>query len=99
MVKIKKISSLEITPEHVYNDRRNFLKNLGLILSSTALSTFTNKSYAALSALPSFIQSKEHKIEKLSSLEDITSYNNYYEFGTSKSDPHEHADLLKVDPW
>ncbi len=88
MVKIKKISSLEITPEHIYNDRRNFLKNLGLILSSTALSTFTNKSFAALSALPSFIQSKEHKIEKLSSLKDITSYNNYYEFGTSKSDPH-----------
>ena len=99
MTNIKKIPSSEITPEHIYNDRRNFLKNLGLIVSSTALSTFTNKSFAALSALPSFIQSKEHKNEKLSSLKDITSYNNYYEFGTSKSDPHEHADLLKVDPW
>ena len=99
MTKIKKIPSSEITPEHIYNDRRNFLKNLGLILSSTALSTFTNKSFAALNTLPSFIQSKEHTDEKLSSLKDITSYNNYYEFGTSKSDPHEHADLLKVDPW
>jgi sulfoxide reductase catalytic subunit YedY len=99
MVKIKKISSLEITPEHIYNDRRNFLKNLGLILSSTALSTFTNKSFAALRALPPFIESKEHKNEKLSSLKDITSYNNYYEFGTSKSDPYDHVDLLKVDPW
>ena len=99
MTNIKKIPSSEITPEHIYNDRRNFLKNLGLIVGSTALSTFTNKSFAALSALPSFIQSKEHKNEKLSSLKDITSYNNYYEFGTSKSDPHEHTDLLKVDPW
>ena len=99
MTKIKKIPSSEITPEHIYNDRRNFLKNLGLIVGSTALSTFTNKTFAALSALPSFIQSKEHKNEKLSSLKDITSYNNYYEFGTSKSDPQDHAHLLKIDPW
>mgnify|MGYP000879859494 FL=1 len=99
MAKIKKIPSSEITPEHIYNDRRNFIKNLGLILSSTALSTFTNTSFAGLSTLPSFVQSKEHGNEKLSSLKDITSYNNYYEFGTSKSDPSDHADLLKIDPW
>ena len=99
MAKIKKIPSSEITPEHIYNDRRNFIKNLGLILSSTALSTFTNTSFAGLNTLPSFVQSKEHGNEKLSSLKDITSYNNYYEFGTSKSDPYDHADLLKIDPW
>ena len=99
MAKIKKIPSSEITPEHIYNDRRNFIKNLGLILSSTALSTFTNTSFAGLSTLPSFVQSKEHGNEKLSSFKDITSYNNYYEFGTSKSDPYDHADLLKIDPW
>jgi hypothetical protein len=72
MTNIKKIPSSEITPEHIYNDRRNFLKNLGLIVGSTALSTFTNKTFAALSALPSFIQSKEHKNEKLSSLKDLS---------------------------
>jgi len=99
VAKIKKIPSSEITPEHIYNDRRNFIKNLGLILSSTALSTFTNTSFAGLSTLPSFVQSKEHGNEKLSSFKDITSYNNYYEFGTSKSDPSDHADLLKIDPW
>ena len=99
MIKIKKITSSEITPEHIYNDRRNFIKNIGLILSSTALSSFTNKSFAVLNTLPSFAQSKEREKEKLSSLKDITSYNNYYEFGTSKSDPHDNADLLKIDPW
>jgi len=99
VTKIKKIPSSEITPEHIYNERRNFIKNLGLILSSTALSTFTNTSFAGLSTLPSFVQSKEHGNEKLSSFKDITSYNNYYEFGTSKSDPSDHADLLKIDPW
>ena len=98
-MKIKKIPSSEITPEHIYNDRRNFIKNLGLILGSTALSAFANKSFAALHKLPSFAQAKEREKEKLSSLKDITSYNNYYEFGTSKSDPQDHAHLLKIDPW
>ncbi|NDF80901.1 MAG: protein-methionine-sulfoxide reductase catalytic subunit MsrP [Methylophilaceae bacterium] len=99
MIKFKKIPSSEITPEHIYYDRRNFIKNLGLILGSTALSSFTNKSFALLNTLPSFAQSKERDKEKLSSYKDITSYNNYYEFGTSKSDPQDHAHLLKIDPW
>ena len=99
MIKFKKIPSSEITPEHIYYDRRKFIKNLGLILGSTALSSFTNKSFALLNTLPSFAQSKERDKEKLSSYKDITSYNNYYEFGTSKSDPQDHAHLLKIDPW
>ena len=99
MTNIKKIPPSEITPEHIYNDRRNFIKNLGLILSSTALSSFTNTGFAALNTLPSFIQSKDHGNEKLTSFKDITSYNNYYEFGTSKTDPQDHAHLLKIDPW
>ena len=98
-MKIKKIPSSEITPEHIYHDRRNFIKNLGLILGSTTLSAFANKSFAALHTLPSFAQAKEREKEKLSSLKDITSYNNYYEFGTSKSDPYENAEKLNIDPW
>ncbi len=98
-MKIKKIPSSEITPEHIYNDRRHFIKNLGLILGSTALSAFANKSFAALHTLPSFAQAKEREKEKLSSLKDITSYNNYYEFGTSKSDPYDYAEKLNIDPW
>ena len=98
-MKIKKIPSSEITPEHIYHDRRNFIKNLGLILGSTALSAFANKSFAALNTLPSFAQAKEREKEKLSSLKDITSYNNYYEFGTSKSDPYDNAEKLNIDPW
>jgi len=99
MTNMKKIPASDITPEHIYNDRRNFIKNLGLILGSSALSTLANTSFGALNSLPSFAQAKNHGNEKLTSLKDITSYNNYYEFGTSKSDPHDHADLLKIDPW
>ena len=99
MIKFKKIPLSEITPEHIYKERRTFIKNLGLIVSSTALSAFNIQSFAALNVFPSFIQSKERDKEKLSSLKDITSYNNYYEFGTSKSDPHDYAEKLKTDPW
>ena len=37
--------------------------------------------------------------EKLTKYEDITTYNNYYEFGTSKSDPANQATLFKTRPW
>ena len=99
MIKIKKIPSSEITPEHIYKERRNFIKNVGLFLGATTLSTFHSKSLAALNALPSFVKYSGHENEKLSSFKDITSYNNYYEFGTSKSDPQDYADKLKTDPW
>ena len=98
-MKIKKIPSSEITPEHIYNDRRNFIKNLGFVLGSTSLSLLTKTSFAGLLSLPSFAKTNAYEKEKLSSLNDITSYNNYYEFGTSKSDPHDFADKLQTDPW
>jgi methionine sulfoxide reductase catalytic subunit len=37
--------------------------------------------------------------EKLTKFEDVTTYNNYYEFGTSKSDPAENSTLFKARPW
>ena len=98
-MKIKKLPSSEITPEHIYNDRRNFIKNLGFVLGSTSLSLLTKTSFAGLLSLPSFAKTNAYEKEKLSSLNDITSYNNYYEFGTSKSDPHDFADKLQTDPW
>ena len=37
--------------------------------------------------------------EKLTKYDDITTYNNYYEFGTDKSDPAIHSTLFKPRPW
>ena len=37
--------------------------------------------------------------DKKTSFKDITTYNNYYEFGTKKTDPSEYADKLTTDPW
>ncbi|HYD51291.1 MAG TPA: protein-methionine-sulfoxide reductase catalytic subunit MsrP, partial [Gemmatimonadaceae bacterium] len=37
--------------------------------------------------------------DELTPFEDVTTYNNYYEFGTDKEDPAEHAGRLRVKPW
>src|SRR5688572_78477 len=37
--------------------------------------------------------------EPINSFEDITSYNNFYEFGTGKSDPQRNAGRLTTSPW
>ena len=83
-----KFKNSEITPENIYKKRRSFIKSIGLGASSLAMSTipFINKSLAS-------------ERDKLTSYKDITTYNNYYEFGTSKSDPHRNSQIFKITPW
>jgi sulfoxide reductase catalytic subunit YedY len=38
-------------------------------------------------------------MDKLTAYADVTSYNNFYEFGTDKADPAENAGTLKTRPW
>jgi len=47
------------------------------------------------------VAGRAHAQEELepNSLEEITSYNNFYEFGTSKTDPKKYADQLTTEPW
>lgn len=47
----------------------------------------------------SYVQSKFSTDEKPNAFEDITTYNNFYEFGTDKGDPAAHASALTIDPW
>jgi sulfoxide reductase catalytic subunit YedY len=86
---MKKFKYSEITPEKVYNKRREFVKSLGLGLGSLTLSTLPglNQSYANID------------LSKLTSYEDVTTYNNYYEFGTGKSDPYIKSQSFKTQPW
>ena len=83
-----KFKNSEITPENIYKNRRSFIKSIGLGASSLAISTipFVNKSLAS-------------ERDKLTSYKDITTYNNYYEFGTSKSDPYRNSKTFKTTPW
>ncbi len=86
----------EITPEHIYNERRKFLKSIAIGLSTAALSSMA---FAKVRSLDNIVDSDLSIGDKKTSFKDITTYNNYYEFGTKKTDPSEYADKLTTDPW
>ena len=85
---MKKIKYSEITPEKIYRNRRSFIKSMGLGAGSIALTS-----------IPFINDAKSEQKDKLTSYKDITTYNNYYEFGTSKSDPYKNSQNFKTDPW
>ncbi len=85
---MKKIKYTEITPEKIYIKRRDFIKKLGLSTSSLMIGqNFLNNAYASTSSL----EPTEYRY--------ISTYNNYYEFGTRKSDPVEKSQNFKTEPW
>ncbi len=81
------IKASEITPESVYLDRRSFLKAMGL----TALGLTVPQWARARSILDT--------TESPTPFEDITHYNNFYEFGVEKTDPAKYAGTLRTRPW
>ena len=87
---MKKIKYSEITPENIYKNRRNFIKNLGL----AAGSMFLNQNL-----ITSANANTEKEDLKLTEYRYVTTYNNYYEFGTGKSDPVEKSQKFKTKPW
>ncbi len=93
------INPSEITPEHVFMQRRKFIKQFSLGVSGLGYLSFSGKSIAQLLKLPAISESKDKPADKLSAYEDIISYNNYYEFGTSKADPAKYAHQLNTQGW
>jgi sulfoxide reductase catalytic subunit YedY len=81
----------EITPHRQYLDRRAFMAAAGGIAATFAL--------PALAAPLTTVKTEKTTDEKLTPLADVTSYNNYYEFGTDKGDPAKNAGTLKTQPW
>jgi sulfoxide reductase catalytic subunit YedY len=98
------IKPSEITPEAAYIDRRRFLLKIGLATAGAALGGCDppasdragNVSLAALA-----IQKKTEMAgeENVTAYEDITHYNNFYEFGSAKRDPARNAGRLRTRPW
>jgi sulfoxide reductase catalytic subunit YedY len=98
----------EITPRAVYEERRAWLKALAAGGAGAALAAWAGRqAFAAearpgkLAALPATPSAVPGAIvgEPLTSYTDVTSYNNFYEFGTSKSDPGRAAHTLRTRPW
>ena len=89
------IKSSEITPESLYCDRREFLRAAGLLGIATATVSAGALARAASAHTP---QGQELK-DELTPFEDVTTYNNFYEFGTDKAEPAENSKGFKTKPW
>ena len=92
------IQPSEITPRDRYLQRRQFIAGASALGLGTAIAALGGKSAnaAPLQASKSPLSTTE---EPLTPLKDITSYNNYYEFGTDKADPVRNAHTLTIKPW
>jgi sulfoxide reductase catalytic subunit YedY len=99
----------EITPRAVYEDRRRMLQWMATGAAGAALATWAQREalaqqvqrpgkLAAISTVRSTVPGAV-TMEKVTEYKDATSYNNFYEFGTDKSDPVENAHTLKTRPW
>ena len=89
--RVPKIPSSEITPKSVYLNRRSFMgaAAAGLFLPAAS----------SLAAPLTFTKSKYAVDEPLTPQKAVTTYNNYYEFGTGKADPANNAQDFKARPW
>ncbi|GAP34838.1 protein-methionine-sulfoxide reductase catalytic subunit MsrP [Piscinibacter sakaiensis] len=101
----------EITPQAVYERRRDCLRLMAAGAAGPVLAAWAARDARAqgaaparpgkLAALPGVRASVAGGVtmEKPTRYEDVTSYNNFYEFGTDKADPAKNAHTLKTRPW
>lgn len=96
----------DITPESVYRDRRRFLAAAGVGATATLAALAARRAHALgagaaleAAALPAVRNAAFSTPQKPTPYSDITTYNNFYEFGTSKSDPARFAGSLRTRPW
>jgi len=94
--------SSEITPRSIFEARRSFIKQMALG-SIAGGSLFAMNSALAQGAgaqkLAAKVNSSYVVMDKQTSYQDVTTYNNFYEFGTDKSDPAHYASTLQTHPW
>jgi methionine sulfoxide reductase catalytic subunit len=95
----------DVTPREVYQNRRKFLRNAGLAAAALLmgrefweLASPSSRAYAG-TKLAGVTKSSLSTTEKQNTYDDVTHYNNYYEFGVDKSEPAKNAQGLKTYPW
>jgi len=94
------IKPSEITPYDFYRRRREFMASAGILAAAGATGLLSSEAFGQAGAkLPAFKKSPLSTSEKANTFKDISSYNNYYEFGTDKSDPAELAGKFRARPW
>src|SRR4051812_37369498 len=107
------ISASEITDERLYFRRREFMRIAGgaaIVAAAAPLLACADEPVGAAGPAEAMFGApnlpltgyKEKAVtvdEKLNTFEEITGYNNFYEFGTAKEDPARYGSRLKTSPW
>ena len=102
----------EITPAHVYQNRRDVMRLAATGVAGAAMAAWGARNalaqtaavmphpgkLAALASIKSGVAGAV-TMEKLTDYKDASTYNNFYEFGTDKADPSKNAHTLKTTPW
>jgi sulfoxide reductase catalytic subunit YedY len=101
--------SSEITPQGIYQQRRDMIKLMAGGAAGAALAGWAGREALAqgaakpgkLAALPGAKSGVAGAVtmEKVTDYKDATTYNNFYEFGTDKADPAKNAGTLVTKPW
>jgi sulfoxide reductase catalytic subunit YedY len=86
------IQSSEITPERVYLNRRQFISTASGIAAAALVP-------ASLVACAAENDAQQPLTDKLTPFEDVTRYNNFYEFGLDKGDPQKRSGGFRTRPW
>ena len=96
-----RIPPSEITPESVYLNRRALLAGLGGAGLAAALPALAEPvmNVTLVERLRYTRNTGYSTSEQANSLREISGYNNFYEFGTDKASPAEHAHRLRTRPW
>ncbi len=93
------IKSSEITPKDVYLNRRQFMRELAAVAAIGVSATLWPGISRAGQKLHNVRKGPPATDEKLTPFTDVTSYNNFYEFGTDKRDPAQQAQNFRTFPW
>jgi sulfoxide reductase catalytic subunit YedY len=97
--------SSEITPQAVYESRRKFIAQMavGAAVGSSLWEMANREAFAADAPAAQKLAGKLNpaysSMEKQTPFKDASTYNNYYEFGTDKSEPAVNAHTLRTTPW
>jgi methionine sulfoxide reductase catalytic subunit len=93
----------DVTPKAVYLNRRKFLAGMGLAgvtLASKGLLELLSPSRSVYAGTKlQTIKGPFNTDEKITPFNDVTHYNNFYEFGSDKSDPAKNAQNFRTSPW
>ncbi len=90
----------EITPQAIYHERRRILTRMGWgLVGALGAGTLVSASAGTGQRLSGYQTTAYGRDEKLTTYDNITTYNNFYEFGTDKEDPSNNAGSLKTRPW